>query len=108
RRPLPDLRGIAATVAIFGGVLEYTTDVKVLAAWLAFIGIETCIASFDAVPAGLSRLERLRERLRRWHFGYMCHATEGRLLDAFAASRMSCVEKRVWTTQGIYRFVRAS
>jgi hypothetical protein len=107
RRPLPDLRHLAPTVAVFGGVVEYTRDLQSLAAWLMSMGIETCIVSFDAVPAGLTSIARTRERLRRWYFGYHCNLTEAQLMQTFEATRMSCAEKRIWTTQGIYRFVRA-
>ncbi len=106
RRPFPDLRNVAPSVAVFGGVLEYIGDVGSIAEWLARNGIETCIVSFDSFPEGLGLKERARERLRRRYFGYMNNLTERALLETFEMSRLTCVEKRTWTTQGIYRFVK--
>ena len=106
-RPLPDLRQLAPSVAVFGGVLEYIADVESLVQWLAANGIATCIVSFDAFPAHLALRRRTQERLRRRYFGYMNNLTEDALLGIFAAAHMTCAEKRTWTTQGIYRFVRS-
>jgi hypothetical protein len=106
KRPLPDLGDIRPSVAVFGGVLEYILDVTSLAAWLESTGVATCIVSFDAFPSHLDIRGRARERLRRRYFGYMNNMTEQMLLDAFQAARLKCVEKRTWTTQGIYRFVK--
>jgi hypothetical protein len=106
RSPLPDLRDFCFKVAVFGGVLEYVADVPSLASWLASNGIQTCVASFDAVPHGLSFIGRLKERIRRYRYGYRNNLTKEQLLLCFEAAQMTCEEERVWTTQGIYRFVR--
>jgi hypothetical protein len=106
RSSLPDLRHLCVNVAVFGGVLEYLTDVPSLVSWLASMGIQTCIASFDAVPHGLSFIQRLKERIRRYRYGYRNNLTEEQLFRCFEAANMRCEEKHVWTTQGIYRFVR--
>jgi hypothetical protein len=77
-----------------------------IAEWLASIGIRTCIASFDAVPDHLGVIRGLKEGLRRSYYGYMNGLTEEQLLRCFEMSGMRRAEKRVWTTQGIYRFER--
>lgn len=104
RRPLPDLRDRAFTVAVFAGVLEYVKDVPSLIAWLGSIGVVTAIVSFDPVPTRLGLIGRVREQLRRLYFGYMCDLTEAELVRCFEAAQMRCVEKRPWTHQVIIRF----
>ena len=107
RRPLPDLRHLCLNVAVFGGVLEYIADVPSLVLWIASIGIQTSgIASFDAIPDGLGFIGKLKERIRRYQYGYQNNLTEEQFLRCFEAANMKCKEKRVWTTQKIYRFVR--
>jgi hypothetical protein len=106
RLPLPDLRQLGLNVAVFGGVLEYIKDVPSLVSWIASMGIRTCIASFDSVPQGISFFDRFNERIRRYRNGYRNNLTEEQLFLCFEAARMRCEEKRAWTTQGIYRFVR--
>jgi hypothetical protein len=103
-RPLPDLRERACTVAVFGGVLEYIRDVPSLLTWLGSIGVLTAIVSFDPVPARLGLVARVREQLRRLHFGYMCNLTEAELVRCFEAAHMRCVERCTWTHQVIIRF----
>ena len=104
RRPLPDLRDRAFTVAVFAGVLEYVRDVPSLVAWLGSIGIVTAIVSFDPVPARLSLTGWVKEELRRLYFGYMNNLTEEQLIRCFAAANMQCVETRLWTKQVVMRF----
>ncbi|OAI55812.1 hypothetical protein AYO49_01040 [Verrucomicrobiaceae bacterium SCGC AG-212-N21] len=102
--PLPDLRNCGAKIAVFGGVLEYVKDVSAVARWLTEIGIEKCVASFDAAPAKPSFVGWTRERLRRLYFGYMNNLTEAQFLQCFESAGMICREKHRWTTQLIYRF----
>jgi hypothetical protein len=107
-RPLPDIRHLGSDLAVFGGVLEYVSDVESLACWLATIGIRTCVVSFDAVPDKAGPLAWLGERLRRTRFGYMNSLSEDQLLLAFRVVGFTCAEVREWTTQRIYFFVRQS
>ena len=102
---LPDLRHLHLQVAVFSGVLEYVADVGAVARWLADLGIQTCIASYDAWPAGLGLVSSFRERARRVQNGYMSSLAEEGLLLCFTAAQMRCVEVRRWTHQGIYVFV---
>jgi hypothetical protein len=106
RRPLPDLRNRAFTVAVFAGVLEYVRDVPSLIAWLGSTGVLTAIVSFDPVPTRGGLMGRIREQLRRVYFGYMCNLTEVELVRCFEAAQMHCVDKRPWTHQVIIRFER--
>jgi hypothetical protein len=103
-RPLPDLSLSMPSVAVFGGVLEYVKNVDSLVSWLGAQGIRTCVASFDAVPSGLGPYGRARHRLRRRYYGYMNNLTEASLVQTFEAAGLMCVERRTWTSQGIYRF----
>ena len=104
-RPLPDLGHLTLQVAVFGGVLEYVRDVESVIQWVREMGVQTCVASFDAVPAGLGPFGRLWERQRRLKNGYMNNLTEETLLRCFDDARMQCVERRRWTGQVVYRFV---
>ncbi len=105
-RPLPDLRDRAFEVAVFAGVLEYIKDVPSLISWLSSIGIATAIVSFDPMPEQPNLRGRVREQLRRLHFGYMCNMTEKELIRCFEEHmpHMLCVEKRPWMHQVILRF----
>jgi hypothetical protein len=71
------------------------------------MGIQTCILSFESMPHGLSFIERLKERIRRYRYGYGNKLTEEQFLRCFEAAHMICEEKRVSTTQRIYRFIRS-
>jgi hypothetical protein len=106
RRPLPDLRAVAPTVAVFGGVLEYVKSVDAVVTWLVHHGIEDFVVSFDAMPSAPHVPERLRERMRRLRNGYMNNLTEPELKSVFASFGLQCAEERRWNKQGIYRFAR--
>jgi len=105
-RPLPDLRYLKPTVAVFGGVLEYVKDVRSVFTWLAETGVHTFVLSFDSMPTGLTVCGVLKERKRRLQFGYMNNLTAEEVKAAFAAVDVQCIEELRWTTQGIYRFGR--
>jgi hypothetical protein len=106
KRPLPDLQSFSPTVAVFSGVLEYIKDVDSLVRWLAASGIRTFVLSFDSMPTDLGPWQRGKELRRRVGTGYMNSLTERELVAIFADHAMRCVERRQWTTQGIYRFER--
>lgn len=108
KRPLPDLRSFAPTVAVFSGVLEYVKDADSLVAWLATSGVQTFVLSFDPMPAALGTWQRGKELRRRMGNGYMNNLTENHLKGIFSDRGMHCAEQRQWTTQGIYRFERPS
>jgi len=104
-RPLPALPQIPE-VAVFGGVLEYISDVRGLVQWLADSGVTLCVASFDPAPKELGHIARYRELNRRLYYGYMNHLTEDQLVQAFEAAKFRCVHRQTWTKQVIFQFHR--
>jgi hypothetical protein len=106
RRPFPDLRPIAPTVAVFSGVLEYVRDVRGLIDWLLASGVQTFVLSFDSFPTGLGRVGGIKERRRRLYYGYMNNLTESDLKAIFETIGAQCVDEQLWTTQRLYRFIR--
>jgi hypothetical protein len=104
-RPLPFLPQLPG-VAVFGGVLEYISDVRGLVQWLAESGVTLCVASFDPVPKELGNIARYRELNRRLYYGYMNHLTEDQLVQTFEAAKFRCVHRQAWTTQVIFQFHR--
>jgi hypothetical protein len=106
RRPFPDLRDVAPTVAVFSGVLEYIKDVKALTDWLVESGVQTFVLSFDGVPADLGWYGRFREHRRRLYFGYMNHLTHAELIAILEGTGLRCVEAKAWTHQQLYCFIK--
>jgi hypothetical protein len=103
-RPLPDLSQLAPDVGVFGGVLEYLTDVPALAQWLATEGVKTCVVSFDPAPPELETVRRRRELGRRRYWGYMNNLTEEDLLRSFGSAGFVCTYRQIWTSQIILVF----
>jgi hypothetical protein len=100
RRPLPDLRHVAATVAVFGGVLEYMSDVPSLVRWLSG-QTSMVVASYDHTKTGAGPWARLTELLRRRNFGYHNNYTLEQLTALFAGEGFRCVRTEQWQTQTI-------
>lgn len=107
QRPLPDLRSVAPSVAVFSGVLEYVKDIPTLVEWLVESGVRTFVLSFDPVPAGLSWYGMVRERRRRLFFGYMNLVTQSQLCSIFERAGLTRTREEVWTTQRLYSFERS-
>ena len=105
-RPLPNLLHLNCQVAVFGGVLEYVRDVPTLAQWLADMGVQTCVASFDPVPARCGLIGRYRELARRSYFGYMNNLTEADLLRSFEVAGFAATQRQTWNEQVILLFVK--
>jgi hypothetical protein len=106
-RPLPELKELSVTVALFGGVLEYVHDLDSLIEWLSKQVI-CCIASYTVAPAGLSVVGRIRDRFSRRYYGFMnCHS-ESELLALFERHGYRCEANDTWTTQKLYRFAKGS
>jgi hypothetical protein len=103
RRPLPDLRELAAAVAVFGGVLEYILDLDSLVQWLSS-QFSFCVASYTYVNPTPTEPERIRERLKRLHFGFMNNYTEEELVSLFEKYGFTCVKRGTWTTQRLFLF----
>jgi hypothetical protein len=105
-RPLPSLGGMAPTVAVFSGVLEYVKDPSAVIRWLIANDVRTFVLSFDAMPTGLRWLGVLRERRRRLECGYMNNLTHSGLTSILLGAGLVCAEEHTWTRQRLYRFVR--
>jgi len=103
---LPRIGHLGCDTAVFSGVLEYVRDVRAVAGWLGNSGIQTCLASFDPVPAGLGPIGLWRETGRRAYFGYMNRLTEEKVLRAFEAAGFVCYTRETWTNQIILCFHR--
>lgn len=105
KRPLPDLGSLAVTVAVFVGVLEYLSDLQLVAHWLSG-QVAFCVVSYTcAKPSGWV-LQRFREVLERAHFGYMNHYTQEELMLIFKSSGFSCLKKDEWRDQDLFLFER--
>jgi len=105
RRPLPDLRHVGASVAVFGGVLEYMSDLTTLAKWLSE-QTPMSIASYDHVRSRPGTLRYAAEWLRRRHFGYLNNYTLGGLRSVFEHAGFRRVSMAEWQTQTILVFLK--
>jgi hypothetical protein len=99
-RPLPDLRHVGANVAVFGGVLEYMSDLPSLVRWLS-VQTSTVVASYDNVKADAGTVSHFVELLRRRNFGYMNSHTLEQLTMIFAIAGFRRIHTEQWQTQTI-------
>ena len=106
KRPFPDLRAVAPTVAVFSGVFEYVKDVQAVVHWLVDSGVHRVILSFDAVPADQGWFGAIKERRRRLYYGYMNTLTQRELESILEGVGLTCTAQRVWTTQRLYSYER--
>ncbi len=105
KRPLPDLKYLAADVAVFAGVLEYIRDLNSLVEWLSG-QVSSCVASYECVAPAPGGLVALRRKLRRLYYGYMNSYTEEEFVRLFSRRGLICAEKVTWDTQRIFQFVK--
>lgn len=105
RRPLPDLRYIAADVAVFGGVLEYIRDLPPLLQWLAG-QVSFCAASYEYLTPKTTRLQGIRERWGRAYHGYLNSYTEEGLVALFEQAGFRCEKKDTWENHRLFLFVK--
>jgi hypothetical protein len=103
QRPLPDLRSLMASTAVFGGVLEYILDLDSLVKWLSDQFV-CCIASYTDVIPVPSEAERVRQKLNRLYYGYMNNYTEEELVSLFEKYGFACVKRDTWTNQRLFLF----
>jgi hypothetical protein len=103
-RPLPDLGRLGVDTAVFGGVLEYVSDVESLAGWLSS-HVSQCVVSYacDARRAGIVR--RIADRLDRSYYGYMNSYREEELVHIFQRAGFRCQVRESWTNQRLFLFV---
>jgi hypothetical protein len=97
-RPLPDLSGLKPDVAVFGGVLEYLSDLPSIPPWLSR-HVFICIASYECAGSAPGTFLRMRETLGRTRKGWVNTYSEGELRDLFGASGFACSEKVIWRTE---------
>lgn len=101
-RPLPDLSYLNADVAVFGGTLEYLSDLESVVEWLAQ-QVRYCVASYAYTDN--ENVLGIRERLARCHHGYMNNYTEEELEQMFRRCGFICKAKEAWASQRIFLFV---
>ena len=95
RRPLPKIDGPEPRIAVFGGVLEYISDVPGVVSWI-HQNFELCIASYECAEAPSSMLDRIRQRLRRTHEGWVNHYTRERFGQLFASQGFRLKQTESW------------
>ncbi len=103
RRPLPDLRHLAADIAVFAGVLEYISDLRSLAIWLAE-QTPVIVVSYDSVKAERATPARAVELFTRRNFGYLNNHTLAELEGIFSSGGFRCVRTDTWNLQEIMVF----
>jgi hypothetical protein len=96
-RPLPDLAGIGAGIAVFGGVFEYLHRFEDVPPWLAQ-QVSKCIASYECASSSAGTFARLRENAARLRNGWVTTYTEDELVSLFGAAGWQCSHRRTWTT----------
>ncbi|HKD68130.1 MAG TPA: methyltransferase domain-containing protein [Candidatus Binataceae bacterium] len=108
-RPLPDLSAYNFDIAVFGGVLEYLSDVAGVISWLAH-QVPVCLASYECAGSAPGSLQRLLEIWRRASYGWVSTYTETELRDVFATGGFRCSAKNIAKTSdgniSIFRFDR--
>jgi hypothetical protein len=108
-RPLPDLSSFNFDVAVFGGVLEYLSDLPGVISWLAQ-QVPFCIASYECASSTPGSFRRLQEIWWRASYGWVSTYTETELTDLFMAGGFRCSGKSIGKTSdgdiAIFRFER--
>jgi hypothetical protein len=91
--------------AVFGGVLEYMHDLESLAEWLAQHEA-LCVASYACAPSRHGILQRIRNRLDRFYYGYMNSYREEEIVALFERAGFRCIARDPWASQRVFLFVR--
>jgi hypothetical protein len=97
-RPLPDLSDLRLDVAVFGGVLEYLSDLGSLPLWLARY-VPVCIASYECAHSEPHTLSRMREVVRRAGIGWVNTYNERELKRLFERGDFYCEDQVIWKTE---------
>jgi len=97
QRPLPDLRDLKLDIAIFGGVLEYITNLDTLLLWLSQ-QVDSCIVSYECAESQPKTIKRVRETLKRLSFGWVNTFSESELEDLFIETGFVLNKKITWHT----------
>lgn len=106
KKPLPDLRGLTADVAVFAGVLEYIDDLPFLIEWLSS-QVVFCVLSYECLSSNPHSLRRIGEILHRASHGYMSYFTEKQLIALFEGNGFACTRTETWRDQGLFLFVKS-
>jgi glycosyltransferase involved in cell wall biosynthesis len=98
-RPLPDLTPWKADVAIFGGVLEYISDLNSVLSWLSRF-TSVCIVSYECAHSRPRTFQRAQESFSRLRTGWVNTYSEKELEEIFRKAGFSCSKKATWSTKG--------
>jgi hypothetical protein len=93
--PLPDLRYLRLDVAVFGGVLEYVSDLESVVLWLPH-QVAMCIASYGCARSRPRTVGRFKETIRRTSAGWINTFTENDLVQIFGAAGYILAETHDW------------
>lgn len=97
QRPLPDLRSLKLDIAIFGGVLEYISNLRTLLSWLSQ-QVDSCLVSYECAVSQSKTIKRVRETLKRLSFGWVNTFSESELEGLFLESGFVLTKKVTWHT----------
>ena len=108
-RPLPDLSGIRADLAVFAGVLEYLRDLPAIPRWLAR-HVPMCIVSYECANTPPHTMKRMREIIARSGIGWVNTYGRDEFLALFTSAGFKCVQTLNWIhptgTEPIFVFRR--
>ena len=97
-RPLLDLRHLNLDVAVFGGVLEYVSDLPSIPPWLGQ-NVSICITSYEYAHSKPKTVQRIREVFSRMGAGWVNTYSEQELEGIFEAGGFFCSKKVTWETE---------
>lgn len=96
RRPLPDLSEFKTEIGIFSGVLEYISDLRSLAKWVAQ-EFHIFIVTYESAPTRKGKLRSSLELFRRFHMGWVNHLTEVELIAIFSDQGFHLIQRLTWS-----------
>jgi hypothetical protein len=97
-KPLPNLKSLNLDVAVFGGVLEYVSDLYSIPLWLSQY-VDICILSYECANSKQKTFSRAIENISRALIGWSNTYSEEELKNMFRAGGFFCSEKLVWKTK---------
>jgi Methyltransferase domain len=104
----PDLRHLNAEVAVFGGTLEYVSDLPALVHWLSEQISDRCICSYATARSRRGTLARAWEAFLRARDSWVNAFTEEELIQLFSSSGFRCAIRDTWKGQTLFVFDRGS
>jgi glycosyltransferase involved in cell wall biosynthesis len=97
-RPLPDLTPWNADVAVFGGVLEYVSDLSSVLSWLSRF-TSVCIVSYECAHSRPRTFQRAQESFWRLRMGWVNTYSEKELEEIFKKAGFLSSKKVTWSTK---------